>query len=105
MYEGASKRNKRLNLHSKSFCDQEGIPHVQFVGGTLYNRWKNILAHKRNRAVHAGVSSFTWAEGAEAIGIAKESIIFLDRRIPPLANNVQLNPAVTIREGGGGILF
>jgi hypothetical protein len=105
-YEGVAKRLKRLETHTKTYCEQTGILHKQFVGCALYNRWKDILAHKRNRAVHAGVASFTWAEGAEAIGIAKESIVFLDQRVPALANRIQLNPSVTgIREGAGGILF
>jgi hypothetical protein len=105
-YEGVTKRLKRLESHTKTYCDQNGTPYIQFVGGALFNRWRDILAHKRNRAVHAGLASFTWAEGLEAIGIAKESIIFLDQRVPSLANNVQLNPSITsIREGAGGILF
>jgi hypothetical protein len=105
-YEGVAKRLKRLEVHSKTYCDNGGIQYRPFVGGALYNRWKNILAHKRNRAVHAGVASFSWTEGAEAIGIAKESVIFLDQRIPALANYFQLNPSMTgIREGAGGILF
>jgi hypothetical protein len=65
-----------------------------------------IVAGKRNRAVHAGVAGFTWNEAAEAIAIAKESIIFLDQRIPALSNYFRLSPDVRgIREGAGGILF
>jgi hypothetical protein len=105
-YEGVTKRLKRLESHTKTYCEQNGIPYKQFVGCDLYGRWRDTLAHKRNRAVHAGVASFTWAEAAEAIGIAKESIVFLDRRVPALTNRIQLNPSVTgIREGAGGILF
>lgn len=105
-YEGVSKRLNRLDAHGKTYCDQNGLPWTQFKGGALYNRWKDILAHKRNRAVHAGVSSFIWKEGVEAIGIAKETIIFLDQRVPPLANPVQLNASVSgIQESAGGILF
>ncbi len=105
-YEGVSKRLNRLDAHGKTYCDQNGLPWTQFKGGNLYNRWKDILAHKRNRAVHAGVASFTWKEGIEAIGIAKETIIFLDQRVPTLANPVQLNPSVAgIQESAGGILF
>jgi hypothetical protein len=105
-YEGVAKRIKRLESHTRAYCDQNGIPFAQFVGGTLYNRWRDILAHKRNRAVHAGAASFTWAEATEAIGTAKESIFFLDQRISALANPVQLNPSVTgLRESAGGILF
>jgi hypothetical protein len=105
-YEGVAKRLKRLESHTKAYCDQNGLSCAQYVGGTLYNRWRDILAHRRNRAVHAGVASFTWAEAAEAIGIAKESIVLLDQRVPALANPVQLNPSVTgLRESAGGILF
>jgi hypothetical protein len=56
--------------------------------------------------VHAGVAAFAWNEAAEAISIAKQSIIFLDKRIPQLANPFQLSPDVRgIRESAGGILF
>lgn len=105
-YEGVTKRLKRLESHTKSYCEQNGIPFRQFVGHALYDRWKNIVAGKRNRAVHAGVASFSWAEAAEAIGIAKESIVFLDQRVPVLANRIQLNSSIAdMREGAGGILF
>jgi hypothetical protein len=105
-YEGMAKRLKRLESHTKTYCDGNNLPSTQFVGGTLYNRWRDVLAHKRNRAVHAGAASFTWAEAAEAIGIAKESIVLLDQRVPALMNPVQLNPSVTgLRESAGGILF
>lgn len=105
-YEGVAKRLKRLEAHTKTYCARKGIAYAQFVGTTLYTRWRNTLAHKRNRAVHAGVASFAWAEAAEAVGIAKECIIFLDQRIPELENHVQLNPSMAgIREGAGGVLF
>jgi hypothetical protein len=105
-YEGVSKRIKRLEFHTKAYCEQNGIPYKQFVGCALYDRWKNVLAHKRNRAVHAGVASFTWSEATKAIGIAKESIIFMDQRVPALVNHFQLNPSMAgIQEGAGGILF
>jgi hypothetical protein len=105
-YEGVSKRLKRLEAHTKSYCEQNGLPYTPFVGGALYDQWKRIVAGKRNRAVHAGVAGFTWNEAAEAIATAKEAIIFLDRRIPTLSNNFQLSPDVRgIRESAGGILF
>jgi hypothetical protein len=105
-YEGVSKRMKRLEAHTKSYCEQNGLPYAPFVGGALYDRWKNIVAGKRNRAVHAGVAGFTWNEASEAIATAKEAIIFLDQRIPALANHFQLSPDVRgIRESAGGILF
>jgi hypothetical protein len=105
-YEGVSKRMTRLETHSKAYCDQNNLSWVPFKGGALFQRWRDILAHKRNRAVHAGVASFTWAEGAEAIGIAKETIVFLDQRVQALSNKVQLNPSVKdMRESAGGVLF
>lgn len=105
-YEGAAKRLKRLESHTRAYCDQNGVTYKQFVGSALHERWRDILAHKRNRAVYAGVASFTWTEAAEAIGIAKESIVFLDQRTPAFANRIQLNPSVTaLTEGAGGILF
>jgi len=105
-FEGVSKRLKRLETHTKSYCEQNGLSYASFVGGSLYERWKNIVAGKRNRAVHAGVAGFTWNEAAEAIATAKETIIFLDQRIPTLSNYFQLNPDVRgIRESAGGILF
>jgi hypothetical protein len=105
-YEGVSKRLKRLETHTKNYCEQNGLPYAPFVGGALYDRWKKIVAGKRNRAVHAGVAEFTWNEAAEAIATAKEAIIFLDQRIPTLSNYFQLSPNVRgIRESAGGILF
>lgn len=105
-YEGVSKRLKRLETHTKSYCEQNGLPYAPFVGGALYDRWKRIVAGKRNRAVHAGVARFTWNEAAEAIATAKEAIIFLDQRISTLSNYFQLSPDVRgIRESAGGILF
>ena len=105
-YEGVSKRLKRLETHTKSYCEQNGQPYAPFVGGALYDRWKRIVAGKRNRAVHAGVAGFTWNEAAEVIATAKEAIIFLDQCIPALSNYFQLSPDVRgIRESAGGILF
>jgi hypothetical protein len=105
-YEGVSKRLKRLEAHTKTYCDQNGLTYAGFLGGALYERWKNLVAGKRNRAVHAGVAGFTWAESAEAIATAKEAIIFIDGRIPSLSNYFRLRPGVSgIREGAGGILF
>lgn len=105
-YEGVTKRFKRLESHTKTYCEQNGVPYKQFVGCALYEKWRDTLMHKRNRAVHAGVSSFTWSEAAEAIGIAKESIAFTDQRLPTLANPIQLNPSVAnLKDGAGGILF
>jgi hypothetical protein len=106
-YEGITKRLKRLESLTKTYSENAGTPYKQFVGGcALYGRWKDTLAHKRNRAVHAGAASFTWAETVDAIGIAKETIAFLDSRIAALANHVQLNPSVSgLRQGAGGISF
>jgi hypothetical protein len=82
------------------------LTYTAFLGGVLYERWKNLVAGKRNRAVHAGVAGFTWTEAAEAIATAKEAIIFIDGRIPSLSNYFRLRPDVSgIREGAGGILF
>ena len=77
-YEGVSKRLKRLEAHTKGYCEQKGLPYAPFVGGALYDRWKSVVAGKRNRAVHAGIAGFTWDEAVEAIATAKEAIIFLD---------------------------
>lgn len=105
-YEGVSKRLKRLEAHTKTHCENNGLVYTSFVGGALYERWKNLVAGKRNRAVHAGVAGFTWKEAAEAIATAKEAIIFIDGRIPALSNHFRLSPDVRgIREGTGGILF
>ena len=105
-YEGVSKRLKQLETHTKSYCEQNGLLYAPFVGGALYDRWKRIVAGKRNRAVHAGVAGFTWNEAAEVIATAKQAIIFVDQRIPALSNYFQLSPDVRgIRESAGGILF
>jgi len=105
-YEGVSKRLKRLETHTKSYCEQNGLSYAPFVGGALYDEWKRNVAGKRNCAVHAGIAGFTWNEAAEGIATAKQAIIFLDQRIPTLSNCFQLSPHVRgIRESAGGILF
>jgi hypothetical protein len=105
-YEGVSKRLERLEAHTKSYCEQNGLPYEPFVGGALYERWKKIVGGRRNRAVHAGVPGLTWDEAAETIASAKQAIIFLDQRIPALSNYFRLSPDVRgIRESAGGILF
>jgi hypothetical protein len=105
-YEGATARLKKLESHTKVYSERNGVSYKQFVGSVLYEKWRDTLAHKRNRAVHAGVASFTWSEAAEAIGIAKESIVFVDQRVPALANSIQLNPSgANLGDGAGGILF
>jgi hypothetical protein len=52
------------------------------------------------------MSSFGWKEGIEAIGIAKETITFLDQRVSSLSNIVQLSTSVkNLKEAAGGVLF
>lgn len=105
-YEGVAKRLRQLEQRTQNYAEKSGSPRARFVGGGLHHRWKTILAHKRNRAVHAGISSFKWAEGAEAIGIAKETIVFLDQRVPAVADQVILNPTIDgLSESAGGIVF
>jgi len=105
-YIGAKNRIKRLEQHVHEHCEKHGMAFRPFLGNALYNRWDTILARKRNRGVHAGVTAFKWAEGVEAIGIAKECIIFLEQRVPDLANPVQMSSSVAgLRESAGGILF
>jgi hypothetical protein len=102
----SAKRLKRLEGHTKTYCEQNGLAFVPFLGGALYERWQKIVAGKRNRAVHAGVTSFTWDEASKTIAAAKEAIIFLDQRISALSNYCRLSPDVIgIRESAGGILF
>lgn len=83
-YEGVTKRLKQLESRTLDFAQASGTPHSQFLGTTLHQTWKGVLAHKRNRAVHAGVNAFTWAEASEAVTIAKRTIVFLDERVPQL---------------------
>jgi hypothetical protein len=105
-YEGVGKRLKKLEAHTKAYCEQNGLAYSSFVGGALYERWKKIVAGKRNRAVHAGVAGFAWNEAAEAIATAKEAIVFIDGRVPALSNYFRLSADVRgIRESAGGILF
>jgi hypothetical protein len=105
-YEGVTRRLKQLESNTKRYCDQNSLTYSPFVGGALYEHWKTTVAGKRNRAVHAGIAGFSWNEAAEAIATAKQSIIFLDQRIPNMSNYFQLSPDVRgIREGAGGILF
>jgi hypothetical protein len=64
------------------------------VGSVLYERWRTELYGRRNAAVHAGASSFTYDQSSTAIGVAKECIIEMEKKIPGLQNRIQLNPSM-----------
>lgn len=105
-YQGVRNRLKRLEEHTRDYCAGNSIVFAAFLGTSLYSKWDSQVATKRNRAVHAGVASFTFSEASIAIGIGKETINFLDKRIPAIADRFQIDPSMTAyRESGSGILF
>jgi hypothetical protein len=105
-YSGVKNRIKRLESHSRDYCAQGSIPFTAFLGGSLYGRWDIRVSSKRNRAVHAGIAAFSYQEASDAIGIAKETIAFLDSRIPSLSDRIRLDPAMSgYRDSGSAISF
>jgi hypothetical protein len=105
-YQGVKNRIKRLEENTREYCSANGLPFAGFLGGRLFSRWDAEVCTKRNRAVHAGVKSFTFQETSEAIGIAKETIAFLDGRIPTLSDRVRVDPSMSgIRDSSAGIIF
>jgi hypothetical protein len=105
-YQGVKNRLKRLEEHTRDYCAANAMTFAPFLGGSLHAKWDAQVATKRNRAVHAGVASFTFSEASAAIGIAKETINFLDNRISAIADRFQIDPSMAAyRESGSGILF
>jgi hypothetical protein len=105
-YWGIKKKLRRLDDHSKTYAGKTNLVYSPFLGTTLAKRWEKDLYAKRNRAVHAGISSFTYDEASAGIGVAKESIVFLETRIPTLANHIQLNPSMSqFKQNSGEVNF
>jgi hypothetical protein len=105
-YWGVKKKIRRLDEWSLKYCAATGNAFVPFVDSTLYGRWEADLYGRRNAAVHAGASSFTYDQASGGIGVAKECIVNMESRIPGLQNFVQLNPSMAgFRLNPGEVTF
>jgi hypothetical protein len=105
-YWGVKKKIRRLDDWSLKYCAGAGSVFVPFSDSKLYRRWETDLYGRRNAAVHAGASSFTYDQASAGIGIAKECIVDMEARIPGLQNRVQLNPSMAgFRLNPGEVMF
>jgi len=105
-YWGIKKRTRKLDEWTKDYCAKNGLAFGVFMDSSLYKRWETDLYKKRNSAVHAGASAFSYGEASVAIGVAKECIVFLEARIPGLSDQVHLNPSMAgFRENAGEVMF
>ncbi len=105
-YWGVKKKIRQLDEWTQRYCARNGLVCAPFMNSNLYNRWKTDLYGRRNAAVHAGKSGFSYADASSGIGIAKECIVFLEARTPTLADKIQLNPLMTgFRDNAGEVMF
>jgi hypothetical protein len=105
-YWGVKNKMRRLEEWSERYCVDTGNAFIAFVGSPTYRRWETDLYGRRNAAVHAGASKFTYDEASVAIGVAKESIAFLEAKIPGLQNRIQLNASMAgFRLNAGEVMF
>ena len=105
-YWGVKNKLRRLDEWSERYCADTGKAFTGFVGSTTYRRWETDLYGRRNAAVHAGASRFTYDEASAAIGIAKECIAMLEAKIPGLQNRIQLNASMAgFRLNAGEVMF
>jgi hypothetical protein len=105
-YWGVKNKLRRLDEWSERYCADNGQAFAAFVDSVTYQRWETELYGRRNAAVHAGVNSFTYDQASTAIGIAKECVALLEKRIPGLQNRVQLNASMAgFRLNAGEVMF
>jgi hypothetical protein len=103
---GVKNKVRRLDEWTDRYCTDNGHAYTPFVGSTLFQRWETDLYGRRNAAVHAGASSFSYDEASRGIGIAKECIIFFESRLPGLNNPIQLNSSMDgFRNSAGEVMF
>jgi hypothetical protein len=105
-YWGIKKKIRRLDDWTKKHAPNTPNGFVAFQGSALYKKWESDLYDKRNAAIHAGARAFCYAEASAAIAVAKECIVELEKRIPGLADRVQINASMAgFREDAGEVRF
>lgn len=105
-YWGVKKKIKRLDDWTAKYCTTLGTPSTSLVGSKIWQDWDAELYSRRNAAVHAGASSFTYEQALRAIGIAKEFIVTVEAKVPGLQNRIQLNPSMSnFRINAGEVMF
>jgi hypothetical protein len=105
-YWGVKKKIRKLDEWTERHCTSHSLGFTAFASSSLYDRWNLELYKKRNDAVHGGANSFSYAEAQRGIGIAKECIVFLEARIPSVADRIQLNSSMAgFRETAGEVMF
>jgi len=67
-YWGVKKKIKRLDDWASKYCAATLKPFTPFVNSTLYRSWETDLYGRRNAAVHAGASAFTYDQASRGIG-------------------------------------
>jgi hypothetical protein len=105
-YWGVKAKIRQLDQWTQQHCTANGSAFTAFVGSAQYAVWEADLYRKRNSAVHAGANAFSYNEASVAIARAKECIVFLESRIPQMANRIQLNPTmINFRQNAGEVMF
>ena len=105
-YWGVKRKIRQHDHWTQQYCLRSGIGFSAFIGSNLYTQWESDLYQRRNAAVHAGANTFTYDQALVGIGRAKECIVFLEGRVPAIANRVQLNPSMAgFRQNPGEVMF
>jgi len=103
---GVKKKIRQLDSYTRSYSTRHGLNFTPFVGSPLYDRWESDLYRHRNNAVHAGENAFTYDQAHRAIGTAKECIVNVERRVPTLADRIQLSVSMAgFRPNPGEVAF
>ncbi|MGH9828029.1 MAG: hypothetical protein ACREDR_32815, partial [Blastocatellia bacterium] len=105
-YRGIKSRLRRLDEWTERWAAKNGGPFSAFFNSALYLRWDTDLYKKRNEAVHAGASAFSYEDASTALGICKECISALEDRVPDLADRVKIKPSMSgFRKNAGEVQF
>ena len=105
-YWGVKAKVRQLDQWTQQYCAANGLAFNPFVASALYTEWESDLYRKRNSAVHAGANTFSYDEASVAIARAKECIVFLESRIPQIADRIQLSPTMNnFRQNAGEVMF
>jgi hypothetical protein len=105
-YWGVKNKLRRLDDWAQRYCADNGHAYQPFVGSAQFDNWEAHLYAKRNAAVHAGVSSFTYDEASLGINAAKECIRTFEQRCPGFEDRVQLDPSMAgFRLNAGEVMF
>ncbi len=105
-YWGVKSKIRQLDDWTQQHCLRNGLAFTEFVDSAHYAGWESDLYRRRNAAVHTGANAFSYDEASVAIGRAKECIVFLEARVPTMADRVQLNPSMAgFRQNAGEVMF